>query len=274
MSIIKKILKFFTLILYLIFALIPLYWIIITSLKNPKEIYAFPIKYFPDVLSLDSYRHLFEFTNFWVYFRNSLVVALTASFIVLIITVFSGYSISRYSYRFKKYILFSLFFAMMVPMFLIMIPLYDMFSKAGMIDKLFTLIILYINMMIPFNAIMAKSFIDRIPVRLEEAAMVDGCSRIQALFKIVLPLTFPGLIAIFSFSFINTWNELFLAVMFINSDARMTIPVALNSFITKAGIGWDTMSAGLVIALLPTIIIVAVAQRYIVAGITQGTIEK
>ena len=274
MSRIKEMLRFLALILYLIFALIPLLWIIATSLKNSREIYTFPVKYFPEIISFANYKNLFEFTHFWIYFRNSFFVALSASFIALLITVFSGYSISRFNLRFKKYILFSLFFTMMIPMFLIMIPLYEMFSRAGMIDQLITLIILYANMMIPFSAIMAKGFIDRIPVRLEEAAMVDGCSRVQALFKIVLPLTLPGLIAIFCFSFINTWNELFLAVMFINSNTKMTIPVALNSFISNAGIGWDTMSAGLVIALLPTIIIFIFAQRYIVAGIIQSTRTK
>lgn len=273
MNIIKKFIRFIALMIYLIFALIPLYWIIITSLKGPKEIYTFPIKYLPEIISFGSYRQLFAFTNFAIYFRNSLVVALIASFGALVITLFSGYAISRYGFRFKKYILLGLFFTQMIPMFLIMIPLYTIFSRVGMIDKLITIIILYTNMMIPFSAIMAKSFFDRIPVSLEEAAQTDGCSRQQALFKIVIPLTLPGLSAIFSFSFINTWNELFLAVMFLNSNVNLTIPVALNSFISKAGIGWDIMSAGLVIALLPTMIVFAFCQRYIVAGLTKGAIK-
>lgn len=255
--------------LYLVFALLPLYWILSTSLKEPTEIYSFPLKYLPKMVSFTSYRNLFKFTNFWNYFSNSLIVASVASFFALAITVFSGYSISRYSFKFKKYVLFGLFFTMMIPMFLIIIPLYETFSKIGMIDRLITLIILYMNMMMPFSAVMAKSFIDSIPVNLEEAAMVDGCSRIQALFKIVLPLSVPGLIAIFSFSFINTWNELFLAVMFINSNTKMTVPVALNSFISKAGIGWDILSADLVVSLLPTIIIFIFTQHFIMSGITK-----
>jgi len=273
MNIIKKVTRFIALTIYLIFALIPLYWIIITSLKDPKEIYTFPIKYLPKIISFESYRDLFAFTNFAIYFRNSLAVALIASLVTLFITVFSGYAISRYGLRFKKYILFSLFFAQMIPMFLIIVPLYKTFSQVGMIDKLITIIILYTNMMIPFSAIMAKAFFDRVPISLEEAAQIDGCSRQQALLKIVVPLTLPGLSAIFSFSFINTWNELFLAVMFLNSDVNLTLPVALNSFISKAGIGWDVMSAGLVIALLPTIIVFAFLQRYIVAGLTGGAVK-
>src|SRR5665648_115991 len=198
MKIIKKFLRFIALMIYLIFALIPICWIIITSLKDPKEIYTFPIKYLPEIISFESYRQLFAFTNFAIYFRNSLVIALIASFSTLLITVFSGYAMSRYGFRFKKYILFSLFFAQMITNFLIMVPLYKIFSQAGMIDKLITLIIIYTSMMIPFSAIMAKAFFDRIPISLEEAAQIDGCSRQQALFKIVIPLTLPGLSSIFS----------------------------------------------------------------------------
>lgn len=268
-----KIFRFIALGLYLLFAILPLYWILVTSFKGPKEIYTFPIKYLPSPITFASYKNIFTFTHFGIYFRNSLIAALAGSTGALLITMFGGYAISRYGTRAKRHMLLALFFTQMVPMFMIMVPLYTMFSKIGMVNKLTTLVILYTNMMIPFSAIMAKGFFDRIPVSLEEAALIDGCNRTQALFKIVLPLTLPGLSAIFSFSFVNTWNELFLAVIFLNSDSTMTIPVALNSFISKAGIGWDVMSAGLVIALIPTIIVFAFAQRYIVAGLTKGAVK-
>ncbi len=268
-----KIFKGIALALYLGFALLPLYWIIVTSLKGPKEIYTFPIKYIPSPITFESYKNIFTFTHFATYFRNSLIASLTASIGALFITMFGGYAISRYGKEAKRHMLLALFFTQMVPPFMIMVPLYTMFSKIGMVNKLTTLVILYTNMMIPFSAIMAKGFFDRIPISLEEAALIDGCNRVQALFKVVLPLTLPGLSAIFSFSFVNTWNELFLAVIFLNSDSVMTIPVALNSFISKAGIGWDVMSAGLVIALIPTIIVFAFAQRYIIAGLTKGAVK-
>ena len=121
---------------------------------------------------------------------------------------------------------------------------------------------------------MAKSFFDRIPASLEEAAMIDGCSIFQSLFRVILPVTIPGMVALFSFAFINIWNELFLAVMLMFSDEKMTIPVALNSFISKAGISWDVMSAEIIIALLPTMIIFAFGQKYIVAGLTEGGVKE
>jgi len=270
---IKKFIRFIALMIYIIFALIPLYWIIITSLKNQNEIYSLPIKYLPGTISFKGYMDLFAFTNFAIYFRNSLIVSLATSFAVLCISALGGYAISRCAFRFKKYILLSLLFTQTIPLFLIIISLFNTFSQIGMMDNLITLVIIYINYIIPFGVIMAKAFFDRIPVALEEAALIDGCSRQQSLFKIVIPLTAPGLAALFIYSFINTWNELFLAVLFINSDVKITIPVALHSFVSKMGIDWAMMSAGIVLTLLPTTILFIFAQRYIVAGLTKGAIK-
>jgi len=140
-------------------------------------------------------------------------------------------------------------------------------------DNLGTLAIVYVSMMLAFSTIMAKSFFDRVPVSLEEAAVIDGCTLPQALFRVVFPVTLPGIAAIFSFCFVNIWNELFIAVMLISTNGKMTVPVALNSFISKAGISWDTLSAGIVVALLPTMIIFGIGQRYIVAGLTEGSVK-
>ncbi|OAA29477.1 sugar ABC transporter permease [Kosmotoga arenicorallina S304] len=270
----KKILKIIALALYLIAALLPFYWITITSLKDSKEIYSFPLKYWPSKISFNSYKQLFSFANFGIYFRNSAIVSLIAAFAAMIISMFSGYALSRLKMkRFKNRILLALYFTQMIPGFIIMAPLFTMLSQFQMTDKLSTLTILYITMVIAFSTIMAKSFFDRIPISLEEASMIDGCNIVQSLFKIVFPLTLPGLAAIFSFAFVNIWNELFLATMFIFSDDKMTIPVALNSFISKAGISWDIMSAGLVVSLLPTMIIFAFAQKYIIAGLTEGAVK-
>ena len=236
----------------------PTILILVTSLKDVKNVFIFPVRYLPESICIDSYINLFKYTNFLIYFKNSLIVSLVAASGALIITIFSGYGLSRYHFKSKQLIITLLFFTQTVPSFLVLIPLYDMFSKVGMLDKLPTLMLLYMNLMIPFSVIMSKSFFDRIPFSIEEAAQVDGCTKLQSIFKIVFPLTLPGIAAIFSYTFINTWNELFLAVMFINSDNKMTIP-ALNSFNSKIGVGWDIMSAGIIVSLLPTIIIFAFA---------------
>jgi multiple sugar transport system permease protein len=161
----------------------------------------------------------------------------------------------------------------MVPSFILMAPLFFTLSKLRLTNDRVVLAVVYAATTIAFGAIMAKSFFDHIPASIEEAALIDGCDPVNALFRVILPISLPGLVAIFSFAFVNIWNELFLAVMLISSDRKMTVPVALNSFISKAGVSWDIMSAGIVVALIPTMVIFAIGQKYIVAGLTEGGVK-
>lgn len=269
-----KILRAILLAIFLLLAIIPLYWIFVTSIKGEKNIYTIPLVYFPKHWNFDGYRKLFSFSNFGVYFRNSLLVSIFASFFAMIISVLSGFALSRYK---NKKIGFNieiiLYFSQTIPSFIIMVPLFTMFTKLKLTNSLVSLSFVYVATVVAFSTIMSKSFFDKIPSSLEEAAIIDGCNTWQSLIKIVVPVTLPGLAAIFCFAFINIWNELFLAVMLLMSNEKMTVPVALNSFISKAGISWDVMSAGIIIALLPTIIIFGVGQKYIVAGLTDGGVK-
>lgn len=271
LSVAGKILALFA---FFVLAVLPLYWIIVTSLKGGKEIYSFPLLYLPMHPTLQSYRTLFSFANFGVYFRNSISVTLFASALSVIISSFSGFALSRVANRrARNRTLLALYFTQMVPGFVLMIPLFTMLSTFRLTDNLGSLSVVYISMMLAFSTIMAKSFFDRVPRSLEEAALMDGCNAAQALFRIVFPVTLPGIAAIFSFCFVNIWNELFLAVMILSANTKMTVPVALNSFISKAGVSWDTLSAGIVVALVPTMIVFGIGQRYIIEGLTEGSIK-
>ncbi len=259
---------------FLIAALGPLYWVIVTSFKGSQEVYTLPIRYWPEGLSLENYKYLFSISSFDVYTKNSLLVSLIAATGALLIAMLSGYAISRFkNEKTKMILLLAMYFTQIIPTYMLMAPLFTSLAKVGLTDKLYAMSLVYIAMMVAFCTIMAKGFFDQIPVALEEAAMIDGCTRIQTLFKVVIPVTLPGLAAIFSFAFINTWNELFLAVMLLSSDRNMTVPVALNSFISKAGVSWSVLSAGIVVSLLPTMIIFAFAQKYIILGLTEGAVK-
>jgi multiple sugar transport system permease protein len=260
--------------LFLVVALGPLYWVIVTSLKGGQEIYTFPIRYWPSEVTFENYKYLFRISDFSIYFKNSLLISLLASAGALLISVFSGYALSRIrSRRPKLILLLGMYFTQIIPTYMLMSPLFISLAKIGMTDSLIAITFVYVSMMIAFSTIMAKSFFDRIPVALEEVAMTDGCTRTQTIVKVVLPLTLPGLAAIFSFAFVNIWNELFLAVMLLSSNHNMTVPVALNSFISKAGVNWGVLSAGIVVALLPTMLVFAFAQRYIIMGLTEGAVK-
>ncbi len=260
--------------LYLLAAIIPLYWIFITSIKSVDEIYTVPLIYFPSKPSFESYAKLFSFSNFGTYFKNSLLLSLFASFGAMVVAVMSGFALSRFTrQRIKSGIELVMYFTQTIPTFIIMVPLFRIFSSIHAVDNRGALGVVYIATVVAFCTIMSKSFFDRIPRSLEEAAEIDGCNMFQSITKVILPMTLPGMAAIFCFAFINVWNELFLAVMLLNSSSKMTVPVALNSFISKAGISWDVMSAGIVVALLPTMIVFGIGQKYIVAGLTDGGVK-
>ncbi|SHE92136.1 carbohydrate ABC transporter membrane protein 2, CUT1 family (TC 3.A.1.1.-) [Marinitoga hydrogenitolerans DSM 16785] len=268
-----QIVRFILLALFLLFAIFPLYWIILTSFKPVYELYTFPIKYWTNHPSLYGYKKLFEFVNFKQYFANSIFVSFIAAFISTIFAMLSGYILSRKEFKWRYIVILYLFFSQMIPSYLIMVPQYIMFSKFNLINKLISIIIVYSGFGAAFSTIMAKGFFDRIPKSIEEAALIDGCNEIQSLFKITVPLMLPGLSAILSFSFVNNWNELFTAVMFLNTADKYTVPVGLYSIVSKAGIQWNVLSAGIVIALLPTIIVFSIAQKYIISGLTQGSLK-
>jgi len=268
-----KVIRIILLSMFFIFAIFPLYWIVITSLKPTQEIYSFPVRYWTNNPTLFGYKRLFEFVNFKRYFVNSIFVSIGASFVSTIFAMLSGYILSRKEFKWKYPIILFLFFSQMIPTYLIMVPQYTMFSNLNLINKLISLVIIYSGFGAAFSTIMAKGFFDRIPKSIEEAALIDGCNEIQSLFKITIPLMLPGLSAILSFSFVNNWNELFTAVMFLNTSDKYTVPVGLYSIVSKAGVQWNVLGAGIVIALLPTIIVFAISQKYIIAGLTQGSLK-
>lgn len=260
--------------LFLIAAILPLFWIFVTSIKDASEIYTFPLTYWPEKISFASYEELFSFSDFGVYFANSLAISLTAAFGAMVISILSGFALSRFTNkRVKGAIELGMYFTQTIPTFIIMVPLFTIFSSLHLVNSRIALGFVYVATVVAFCTIMGKSFFDRIPASLEEAAKIDGCNLWQALFKVILPVTLPGMAAIFCFAFINIWNELFLAVMLLNSSSKMTVPVALNSFISKTGINWGVMSAGIIVALLPTMIVFGIGQKYIVAGLTDGGVK-
>lgn len=272
-KIISRIGHHLILLIFLLFALIPLYWIFITSIKSPDELYEIPLRYWPRSPSLANYAELFTFADFGSYFMNSLLVTLAASVGSLLISILAGYALSRARSKNGGFMLL-LYITQMIPPFILMIPLYITFTRFKLTDNLFVLALVYVAMVVAFSTIMAKSFFDRIPKSLDDAASIDGCDGLQMLFRVMVPVMKPGLAAIFCFSFVNIWNELFLATILISSGSKLTVPVALNSFISKAGISWGLLSAGIFVALLPTMLVFAFGQRYIITGLTQGAVKE
>lgn len=255
---------------WMLITLFPLYWIALTSFKPASQIAEFPVRYWPREFSLENYVSLFQKAQFGQYLVNSVIVSASAALVATTIALLSAYVLSRFSFRGKGAVMLAFLITQMIPAFIALGPLYQMFVNLGLVDSRFGLVLVYIAMTIPFSAIMLRGFFDNVPDSLEEAAMVDGASRFGALWRVLVPVMTPGIIATFIFNFVNSWNELFLAVTLINSDSNRTIPTALNSFISSFNIEWGPMSAAAVLTILPTMVLFAFASRWIVAGLTQG----
>ena len=263
----------FVLAFYLLLVVLPIYWMIVTSFKTNAEIVnAQVITYWPKTFTLDNYKGLFSVMNYGTYLKNSLIVTLSTSLVVTVLSIYGGYGLARFKFRGKGVAMVFFLVTQMIPI-LVIIPLYVVFSQMHLIDTYTSLFIFYTVTNLPFCAITMRSFFERIPYALEEAAFVDGCSRGQTLWKVVLPVMFPGIVAVFVFAFIGAWNELIAGTIFLNTQKMWTIPIGLKSLVGKYNVDWGSMMAGGCLALLPTALMFIFVQKYIVEGMTAGAVK-
>ena len=268
-----RIISAFGLIAFFVFVTFPIYWMVITSFTAESDLFTLPLHYFPAEATFDHYVATLIRTDILRYFTNSLTVASVASACTLLVSVLGGYALARYRFRGKQPTILLFLATQMMPMVVLIVPLFIVFRTLGLLNTLYSLMIVYTILNIPFCTMMMHGFFIGIPVELEEAAMVDGCTRFGAIARVAVPLTRPGLIATFLFAFIGAWNELLFAVMFLNTDANFTLPVGLYMFINKYDIYWGRMMAGATIALIPALFVFGFVQRYMVKGMSLGAVK-
>ncbi len=252
--------------------LFPFYWMVITSVKIPREIGRKPVLW-PTVFTWDSYKELINEKHFFMYMKNSFLVASSVTLISLIISSFAAYSLSRFKYKFKGVVGRVVLFAYLTPTSLLFIPLSILIARLQLGNSLYGLILVYLTFSLPLSTWLLQGYFRGVPRELEEQAMVDGATRLGALFRILLPLSAPGLAAVAIFTFTGAWNELLLALIFITSDEKRTVPLGINYLITSDVLPWGTLMAGAVLSSLPMICLYFVAQRFMVQGMTSGSVK-
>ena len=255
------------------FAVFPFYWAVVTSVKPDRELFTVPVRYWPSSPTLEHYAKVISGSNFLLYFGNSLLVATGASVIVVMVAILSGYSLSRFRFRGRSASTWLFLATQMFPGVLLVGPLYSMFARMHLLNDLVGLVLIYATLNVPFTTFLMRGFYDQIPREIEEAAVVDGCTRLGAIRSVLVPVLWPGLAASFSFVFVAAWSELLFAVMFINSDELRTIPVGLSLYVGKFNISWGEMMAASVFALVPVMVMFAVIQRYLVQGLSLGAVK-
>ena len=246
---------------------------LITSLKTTADINTLDIQYWPANPTFQNYENVLQQSNFIYYLKNSVVVSVATGIIVLFVAITGGYGLSRYKYRGKGVTMLGFLVTQMIPMTLILVPMFLIFHRVNLGDTLTSLIIQYVVINVPFCVITMQGFFANIPIAVEEAASIDGCSKFQVITKIVLPIMLPGIIAVFVFAFIGAWNDLLGGVMFINSELNKTLPVGLSSYVGQFSINWGEMCAGGMLALIPSALLFVMVQKYIVEGMTSGAVK-
>jgi multiple sugar transport system permease protein len=258
---------------YLVFALFPLYWIVKIALTPNKSLYSEALLPFPTSVTLENFVNVFANTPFPTYFLNSVIVSLSTAFFATILASLTAAAFSRYEFKFKNTIAFILLLTQFFPLVIVLVPLFRVLVGIGLVDNLWGLIVVYTAVNTPFATFLMKSFFDAIPRELDDAAMIDGCTRIQALLRVVLPLTLPGVAATLGFVFTGAWSELLFSLMLINSESQKTFAVGLLSFIQKGAVNWGQMMAASTIALIPVILFFGFIQRYLIRGLTAGAVK-
>ncbi|WP_187432217.1 Diacetylchitobiose uptake system permease protein DasC [Roseobacter fucihabitans] len=265
--------KYAALLGYLTFALFPLYWLLKISVTPDQLIFVEATNLWPSALTFDNFRSVLFQTDFLAYFGNSLYVSLGTAAVTTVVAAGAGYAFSRFEFGGKKILIAVMLITQMFPLLMIIAPIYKIVASLGLLNSLTSLIVVYTAFNIPFATFLMQSFFDGIPRDLEEAAMMDGCTRFQALRKVVFPLTLPGLGATLGFVFTAAWSELLFALMLISKNEAMTFPVGLLTFVSKFSVDWGQMMAAGVLALIPSCLFFIFIQRYLVQGLTSGAVK-
>ena len=270
--ILNRILTYAALLFAALLILFPLYWMATTSLKIPRDILRTP-SLWPHTFTWGNYRNLIEQRDFLTAIRNSLVVAAMVTLISVAISSLAAYSMARYRTRFRGVIGRLILFAYLTPTSLLFIPLSIIMAQLRLGDSLVGLILVYLTFSLPLSTWLLQSYFRSVPRELEEQGTIDGLTRLGALLRIVLPLSAPGLAAVSIFTFTGAWNELLLALVLITSAGKRTAPLALNYLITTETLPYGPLMAGAVLSSVPLILLFFVAQRFMVQGMTAGSVK-
>jgi N,N'-diacetylchitobiose transport system permease protein len=251
----------------------PIYWMVSTAFKPGKEILALTPVWIPLRPTVDNFRTAMNVPYFWNDVLNSVVVVLTVVALSIVLAFLAAVSVARFGFKGRTAFIVMIIVVQMVPLNALVIPIYLLLDQIGQVDSLLGVIAYYLAFVLPFMIWTLRGFIANVPVDLEEAAMVDGASRVTAFMRIVFPLVAPGLVATGIFGFIQAWNEFIIAYVLLSSSSKQTLTIWLTSFTTQHGTDWGGLMAGATLTALPVVILFLLVQRHIVGGLTAGAVK-
>lgn len=258
---------------YLLFTLFPVYWLVNSALKGNRELFAFPPRYLPQDPTFANFINAATQTRLPTLYLNSVLVSVLTCLVLAILIVFAGYALDRFRFRGKSLVLVLFFVSQMLPHVVLLVPFFTVHRELGIINTYWSLVLTYVFTWLPFSVLMMRSYYRSIPKEIDEAALVDGCDRTSALFRVVLPSALPGVVATLIFAFINAWNELIYAVVFISDPNLQTLPVGLMSLMGENRTDWGLVMAIAVLSLVPTLLLFGYIQRFLTSGFAASAVK-
>ncbi|KPC76229.1 sugar ABC transporter permease [Streptomyces sp. NRRL WC-3753] len=261
-------------VLTVVICLFPVYWMVATAFKPSTDIQSYDPRLIPRAWTLDHFHEAVSADGFVLFWRNSILVTLSAVLLALLVALGAAYAVARMRWRGRRQFMLAVFVAQMAPWESLIIPIYIISRDTGMLDRLPTLTLVYFMITLPFTVVVLRGFIAGIPPELEEAAQVDGCTRAGAFRRVAFPLLAPGLMATSLFGFITAWNEFTYAnFLIIKQQDSRTLPVWLSSFQSTFGTDWGATMAAATLFALPALIIFLALQRHVTAGLASGGVK-
>lgn len=271
-DVVKRVLVYGGVAFFLIWTLIPIYWIFATSIKPDLLIYREP-SIIPTQVTLSHYVKTLTATPFLLYMKNSFFVATSVTLIAMFCGTLSAYAITRLQFRGRTWIARAIIVTYLVPAALLFIPMFQVVQQLGLMDNTLGLIVTYLTFTVPFATWMVTGYFKSIPMELEEAALVDGCTRLQSLVRVIFPILLPAMAVVALFSFTNSWNEFLYALIFINRDSQKTLTIGLLGLVRGDTFPWGPMMASSLMGSLPPIIVYVISQRWVVSGLAAGGVK-
>ena len=270
-----NIIKYVVLFIILLFLLFPLYWVLMTSFKTNMEAYRSVPTFIPEAPTVQSYINLFtENNDFFVYYKNNFIVSGATAVITTVLAILSGYALSRFHFRWNGWVTAALLSSQMFPVVSRMISLYDLMNKMHLINTHPGLIFALTAAMLPFTVMLMASFFDGVPREVEEAAYVDGASRLQVLWRIVTPLVKPGMLAVAIYAFLMTWDDYLHAVTLIQNDALRTMSAGVAMrYLGELSYDWSLINTISIVGTLPMLILFFFFQKYMIKGLVAGAVK-
>lgn len=259
---------------FLFITLSPLIWVLSTSLKPNTETISFPPKLLPEVPTIENYLFVLTDPALARSLVNSFIISIGSTALSVAVSSLAGYAFARFEFKGKNVIMSVILGLFMIPIVINIIPLYTMLANFGLLNSLVALMLTFQILIIPLNILLMKNYFETVPKELEEAALIDGCSRLGVLRRVTIPLSMPGfaIAAVLSFRF--SWNEFILPVVLANRSDSMVFQVALYQFISLYRIDWGYLSAGITLSLIPVLVLMLTFQKQMIKGLTLGAIRE